>query len=148
MLATAIAKRLAVVVDDLVYSEDEPGGNLFVAHMPAAPDVAVMVMPTGGPAQLTKAATDTPTVQLMARGAPTDARTPYALLRQAYDALTCLDLVTLDEGGPDEVHVITCTAMQSDPVPIGRDENDRPEFSQNYQFRTHAPTAHRPQITA
>ena len=68
----------------------------------------------------------------------------YALARSIYDALHCLDGVTLDGGGPDEVHVIGCTAQQSDPIPLGPDALERPEWSLNFQLRTHSPTPHRP----
>lgn len=143
MLAIAVARYLAAEIDFLVYDEDGTDGNLFVAWMPSTPDIAVALMPQPGTPQLSKLPTDTPGLQALIRGEAQDPRPSYEMARTIYDALTCLDLVTLDEGGDDETRVIGCTALQSDPVGIGQDSNQRHEWSLNFSFRTHAPTTHR-----
>lgn len=144
MLARAIAKHLATVVDGLTFDADDGGGSLFVNWMPSEPDVCVAVMPSGGLAQPTKAPTDLPTVQVLVRGDAADPDQGYPMARSIYAALTCLDGTVLDENGDDEVLVIGCTAVQSDPIPLGRDDNDRPEWSLNFQARTREPTTFRP----
>lgn len=143
MLAAAVARHLA---DLNLVTFDETGvtGDCFVATMPPTPDEAVALMPSAGLPQLSKAPTDLPGLQALVRGPEFDPRPGYARARDIYDALTCLDHVTLDLGGDHEVFVIGCTAMQSEPVPIGRDANQRHEWSLNFSFRTHAPTTHRP----
>lgn len=143
MLAAAVAKYLANVIDDLTFDADHEGGNLFVMDLPSSPDLAVAVFATPGLAQLTRAATDLPGLQLRFRAGQFDPRPAYTLGRACYSALTCLDLVTLDSDGDDEVFVIGCTATQSDLIPMGKDEIERHEFSQNYQLRTRALTTHR-----
>lgn len=150
MLAVAYARYLTVALPDdhLVYAEDQPGGNMFLARMPSTPDIAVGLFPSGGFHQPTLDASDLPTLQVRVRGPEQKARPPYELARRIYDVSTCLDLVTLDDGGPDEVRVISCTALQSDPVPLGQDVNERFEFVLNLAFDVHAPTLHRPSIPA
>lgn len=144
MLAAAIAKYLADEVSGLTYTPTATTGNVFLAHMPAGPDVAVAVMPTGGGPEASFIPTDSPSVQVIIRGERHAHRASYALARTVYSTLTCLDNVLLDEDGDDEVWVVGCTARQSDPIPMGVDSNDRPEWSTNYDLIVHAPTANRP----
>jgi hypothetical protein len=143
VIAVAAAKLAAANVDGLVYDELSPEGNVFVEHMPSTPDIAVMVKSTGGLPQLTKHPTDLPTVQFLVRGAAHNPRPPWLMALAIYDLFACLDLATLDEGGDDEVYVISCTPQQSAPIGIGLDENRRPEYSLNFSLRTYAPTAQR-----
>ena len=144
MLAIAVAKYLAETEDDFTYSE--AGGDLFIAFDPST-ERAVVVMPQPGEGTYTKAPTDTPGLQIIVRHETLHDPLPgYQLARRIYSRLACLDNVTLDEGGDDEVRVIGCDAAQSDPVPMGVDANDRHEFSLNFDFRTVAATAHRPLI--
>lgn len=142
MIAAAIAKHLEGL--GLVeFDADGVTGDAFIATMPSAPDEAVAITPTGGNPQPTRAAVDLPVVQVRVRSARFDPRPGYERARDIYGALTCLDNVTLDDGGDDEVRVIGCTAIQSDPAPLGADENDRQEWVVNYALRTVAPTLHR-----
>lgn len=138
MLAIAIARWLSVNVDGLAFDEAGADGNVFIAAMPSTPDVALAVVPTGGYPQPTLAPTDLPTVQLLVRGDQHDPRGGLDLAERIYGALTCLDLVDLDEH-----RVIGCTALQSAPVALGLDSNRRHEWSLNFAFRVHAPTLHR-----
>lgn len=148
MLARAVAKYLDANVDGLTFNPAAAGGNVFVAHMPDTPNTAVMVMPTGGREQLTQLPIDLPTIQVMTRGEPMSPIPPYELAQAIYSALACLDSTLLDPAGDDEAHVVTCTPAQAGPISIGRDANDRHEWTVNFRLRTHAPTAHRPEITA
>lgn len=143
MLARAIAKYLTTlgIVD---YRDQTAGGDCFLAHMPSSPDVAVMVMPYGGLEQRTRSSVDLPIVQLIIRGERNDPLGGLERARAAYAALACLDGQTLDDGGDDEVHVIGCTPAQSGPIPLGMDENQRHEWSLNFDFRISNPTTHRP----
>lgn len=144
MLAYAVAKYLGAQVGTLAFTASSGTGNVFVDYMPASPDAAVMVSGQPGLPQLSKLPTDLPGLQVIVRGAPHAATTAHAVARAIYSALTCLDGVTLDDNGAHEVYVIGCTASQSEPVPMGRDANERPEYSLNFQLRVHAPTTHRP----
>lgn len=143
MLARAIAKYLTTlgIVD---YRDATTGGDCFLAHMPSDPDVATMVMPYGGVEQRTRSSVDLPVVQLIVRGERHDPLGGLELALRAYAALACLDGVTLDEGGEDEVQVIGCTPAQSGPIPLGLDDNQRHEWSLNFDLRISNPTTHRP----
>ena len=147
MLATALARHLETLglVD---FDETGVAGNAFLVTMPSSPDEAVAITPYGGREQPTRAPTDIPNIQIRVRSTRFDPRPGYERARNIYAALACLDGVTLDEAGADEVFVIGVTPTQSDVFPIGRDENDRDEWVFNLSIRTHAPTAHRPAISA
>ncbi len=144
MLSKAIAKHAATVVDALTFNETTAGGNVFIEWMPEAPDTAVAVMTQPGQPQLSKRPVDLPGVQFLVRGErKADPDDSYELASALYGAFNCLDGVTLDDGGPDEIYVIGCTALQSGPTYLGRDSNDRPEWSLNHSLRTYSPTTHR-----
>lgn len=144
MIEAAIAKYLDANVDGLTYSDGGSGGNVHVDEMPTTPDIAVSVRHYGADAQLTTTATDYPTVQVMVRGARHQRRAAYAMARSIYSALHCLDNVTLDDGGEDELWLIGSTALQSGPVPLPPTTGeDRPRYALNLRCRVAAPTAHR-----
>lgn len=143
MIEVALARYLHGL-SIVTFDETGATGDCFVATMPSTPDVAVMVTPTGGLPQLSRQPTDLPTVQFLVRGPRHDPRPPLARARRIIGALTCLDLVWLDQGGTAETFVNSCTAMQSDPISLGQDDNQRHEWAVNFALRTHSPTAHRP----
>lgn len=144
MFARAIAKHLSgrtLGGVDLLFVANDAGGNVFVAHMPDQPDTAVAVMPDGGRAQLTKVAYDLPSVQLIVRSA--DPATAHDVAVAVMEALNCLDGVTLDDGGADEVSLVGLTAAQSHPIPMGLDPARRHEFSVPFDGTVSAPTTNR-----
>lgn len=142
-LEAALAKRLDAQVAGLVYDPAGVSGNVFIATMPSDPDQAVMVMPTGGTGNGTRQAVDERTVQILVRGPRFDPRPGLVTARAIYSALDCLDLTTIDDGGADQVFIHSITALQSDPIPLGVDENDRHEWSLNFAVRIPVPTTHR-----
>lgn len=149
MIAVAVAKRLDLVFTDLTYAAiGTTGGNVFVDWMPNTPDIAVAVMTLAGRPQLSKLPHDLPGIQIIVRGEPSKSLAAFAMAAAVYGELQCLDLTTLDSGGAHEVFVIGCTADQSGPVSIGRDELQRPEYSLNFSLVTSSPTTHRPAVTA
>lgn len=142
MIAVAIARHLeqAGIVN---FDEAGPAGDTFLGHMPSQPDAAVMIQPSGGDPASGTLGYDAPVVQVIVRGAGYDQRLPYQRARAIYAALHGLHHVTLDPGGPDEVFVVGCLAQQSDPVPLGPDDNERQEFSLNFALETRALTTNR-----
>ncbi len=149
-LWASIAEHIAANHPDLAYDATGVTGQIFVATMPSVPDtstdVHVAVMPYGGAQEPNRLPTDAPLVQLRIRGPRFDPRPALAMWRDLYGMFAALDLA--DIGTTSPVRVISCTPLQTGPVPIGKDENDRHEFTLNLQFRVHAPTIHRPAITA
>lgn len=146
MLAMAMARHLAGLVDGLDLNEVDSGGNVFIGRMPPEPDVALAVTPTGGAQQPTARPTNLPRLQIRTRGVKHDPVGPFRMLQQVIDLLACLDGVHLDPDGPDEVWVIGCDPIQSEPAPLGADDNGRHEFTANFELRTHRPTVHRPAL--
>jgi hypothetical protein len=144
VIAAAVAKYLAAEVTGLTYASTSTGGNVYVQYMPAGPDIAVAVMSTGGNAEPSRLPFDSPNVQVLVRGERHAQRAAYDMAREVYDTLAALSLVTLDDGGTDEVFVIGATPAQSDPISLGPDTNDRPEWSLNVGLQVSAPTTHRP----
>lgn len=144
MIAAAVAKHLAATVDGLTYTPTATTGNVFLAHMPSTPDIAVMVMPTGGVREDGLDPHATPTVQVVVRGAMHGHRASHDMATTILGELAGLDLATLDEDGDDEVFVVGATATQSAPLPMGADSNDRPEWSLNIELQVHSPSTHRP----
>lgn len=144
MFAAALAKYLDDQITGLVFDPVGVTGNVFIATMPSAPDLAVMVNPVGGEAQHDLTAERIPTPQILVRSIPHDPRPGLDLARKILDELDGLDLVTLDDGGPDETRLIGCSALQSEPVAIGMDSNDRHEWSLNFRCRIWRPTGLKP----
>lgn len=144
MLAAAIAKHIATTIPALEFDAAGVAGNVFVAAMPSSPDVAVMVMPTGGWPQPDFTPERIPTVQLIVRSQRHDPRPGWQLAKRLLEALDGLDLVTLDEGGSDEIRLLGCTAVQSSPASMGMDENRRHEWSLNLVCRIWEPSQLRP----
>jgi hypothetical protein len=142
MLAAAVAKDLDAA-GLLSFDEDGVTGDAFVATMPASPDAAVALMPSGGQPTNSHDGYDEPSLQIIVRSAAHDPRPGYARARAIYSHLVGLHGVTLDEGGDDEVRVIRTVASQSDPFPLGADENGRHEWTLNFVFRVRALTSHR-----
>jgi hypothetical protein len=142
MLTAAVAKYLAGL-DLLAFDAEGVTGNTFIDTMPSAPDTAVAIFGTGGQPTNSHDGYDQPVVQVRTRGAKHDPRPPYLRARAIYEALVGLHSITLDDGGDDEVRVIRTVALQSDPAPIGADDNDRHEFVINFAFYIRALTAHR-----
>lgn len=143
MIAAAIAKHLDAHVTGCDYRPSTSGGNVTLDWMPESPDLAVAVMTQPGLPQKSKLAYDLPGIQVIVRGKPRDPRSSHDLAAAIHSELTCLDAVTLDDAGPDEVYVVGCTPLQSSPVPMGRDINERLELSLNFSLHTRSLTTHR-----
>lgn len=146
MIETALA-RYAASLGLVTFDETGAEGDCFIATMPSTPDQAVAFMPAPPSPQLTKAPTDLRSVQILVRGPQYDPRPGSTTAQALYDAFACLDAVTLDPGGDAETFVIGCTPVQSGPVWLGKDANNRHEWSLNLDLRVQAPTAHRPALT-
>jgi hypothetical protein len=119
---------------------DEAGvhGDTFVESMPSSPDQAVMVIDQPGPGSDSELGYDSPGFQVIVRGT-SDPRVSFDRAREIYDALHGLGPVNL----PDGTRLLSCVAMQSHPVPIGQDSNNRFEHTLNFQTEVRALTAHR-----
>lgn len=147
MIELALAKHVDSLDIGWTFDPDGPDGNVFMSFMPSGPDAALAIFPTGGDPNLSAVPIDMPNVQLMIRGAHEDPVDAKAKAEALYSALNCLDNVTLDEGGDDEAHVAGITALQSAPIPLGQDDNQRFGFTINLRLHVYTPTANRPAFT-
>lgn len=130
-----------MLVDALAdYLEDEAHGtvatDIFVGFLPSSPDTLTVVYSTGGPPPDARLGYDNPTFQVRTRGP--NPRAAYDRAAAAYALLHGLHDITLGS-----TLLIDCIALQSSPVSIGRDEDGRFEYTQNYRARIRNPTDHR-----
>jgi hypothetical protein len=122
----------------LNFDEEGNGGDTFIERMPSAPDAALMIHDMPGPGSDSELGYDTPGLLIRIRGGK-DPRVSFNRARAIYDALHGLGPVDL----PDGTRLISCQALQSNPVPIGADTNGRFEHTLNFQTEVRALTAHR-----
>lgn len=149
MIHRAVAKYLAAADADLTYTAGAATGNVFAGRWPALETKSLAVIGTGGLPEMSRSPLNHPTLQVLTRGGPDDQDEAETLAYWVIDQLTCLDGIWLDQDGDDEVWLIGCTAIQSDPIPLGLDPDTRCyEHSSNFQLHTHNPTTHRPAIGA
>lgn len=148
MIEASFARHLAANVAGLRFSDTDATGNTFIGYMPSAPDPAVMLMVTGGQPQLSRLPYDLPQLQVINRAGRFGSRDGDAMAHAIYDALTCLDLTTVAEGTPDELYIVGCTPVQSAPTALGVDDNQRPEWSQNFNLHVPSITTNRQPVGA
>jgi hypothetical protein len=147
MIPVAFAHYLGSLGDArLVWSPNGTNGTIFVGWQPDTPNRSVAVMPQPGASSLDNLAGRNAAVQLICRGATE--REAYELAEYISGQLDCLDHTTFATGTDDELIVIGVTVQQDAPVPMGRDDKGRSEYSLNLTARIHNPTAHRPGVSA
>lgn len=119
---------------------DEAGisGDCFVYVQPSDPDECVTISTTGGGEPDSRNGYDQVNVNLIIRGTA-DPRPAEARAAAIYGELHGLADVTM----PGGTYLVSCIAMQPGPVPIGRDENGRHEFSLNFEVEIRNLTTHR-----
>lgn len=101
--------------------------NGFVAYAPSSPDDILVIYPTGGLESDGKIGYDTVTFQVFVRSA--SAINGYTLASAVYNELQGLHRVTI--GG---IHIVNCIGIQSAPEIIGVDDDERSQYTQNYQI--------------
>jgi hypothetical protein len=126
-------------VDVATYDPDGPDGNVFIQKLPQTPDAAIGIFAVGGfPASGTHGY-DEPSISIQVRGAPDDPVGALTLAEAIYGALHGLHSATL----PDGSRVVRCLGIQSGPVSIGQDDQERHELTLNFQIQIRNVTMHR-----
>lgn len=140
MIEFPVAELLDTNIDVLDFKPDTWDGNLFIAHLPSSPDLAVMLMPTGGPTSPGSATLgyDDQTIQVMVRGGSHDPTTPYDLGVLIFNELQGLRSIYLGD-----TWLVHCKALQIRPESLGQDANERYRFTQNFNFHVRNQTKHR-----
>lgn len=143
MIELAVARHLATA-GLLTLDENGTGGNTFIGAKPSNPNQLVMLKLTGGMNLSDQGdGYDEPTLQIWTRGEPHERDWPRQKIKGIYEALVGLHKITLDPGGTAETYVVRVLALQSAPADLGRDANERWEFSQNFAFHIRSETPNR-----
>lgn len=121
------------------YEPASADGSIFIQKLPQTPDEAIAIFSSGGFEASGKWGYDAPTVNIQVRGEPHDPIGALAKAREVYGALQGLHAVTL----PDGTRVINCRGIQSGPVSLGQDDEDRFRFSLNFQLEVRNVTQNR-----
>lgn len=112
---------------------DESGltGNTFIQSLPDQPNESVAIFSTGGPEADRENVYGYSTIQILIRTIPHDPRLGEEKAQSIIDALNGFNSEQLVIGGH---YIVDLYALQSAPNNIGKDENDRYEYSQNFMI--------------
>lgn len=119
--------------------EEGFGGNVFEGFLPEGPDRCVAVLPSGGYDADAGLPYDKPSIQIIVRG-DDDPVWALDMWQSVYSALQALRNVIL----PDGTYLVSCQAIQSGPVHIGKDDSGRFQYGLNLETEILNPTAERP----
>src|SRR5690606_28356273 len=136
MMATA----LATYCDNLALVDFRPtttGGNTFIDTVPATPDTLIVFTDYPGPEPDIPHGYDYPNVQVRVRSL--DSEAAKSKLASIYSGLHNLHEVKL----PCDIWLGLCRSRQSGPAYLGRDQNQRHEYVQNYECHIRNVTTHR-----
>ena len=126
--------EIAQYLDALGHGSYDPtgtSGNIFIDALPSEPDEAIMIESTGGTEMDSLLGYDMPTVRMLVRGG-LDPREPKQLALDIYNGLHGFSNGELVNDG---IFVVGAFGVQSGPVNIGQDDNNRHRFSINFRFR-------------
>lgn len=105
------------------------GTDLHISEMPAEPDVCVSVHDSGGPPPSALFTLERPMVQIRVRAAKGHYEAGHATAAFIRDLLNGLHGFTLN--GSRYISIFAT----SEVIPLGNDQNRRPEFSVNFQIQ-------------
>ena len=114
--------------NELVFDEEGILGNIFIATIPTVPEVVVALYPTGGGSPEGDLPYLTPSVQIYVRGTK-DPRIGMSMAQDIYNKLQGFHHERFIENG---TWILSCKALQSFPIHIGIDGNERHEYTLNF----------------
>lgn len=120
--------RFIAELDGLTYAEAAEG-NVFLDHIPQAPDNAVGVYTATGPEADSKLPYDPVDFQVIIRCAGASWDWAHKTERAIYSKLHGKRNLTL----PDGTYVVFILAQNASPFPLGPDENGRLRYSVDYR---------------
>lgn len=103
--------------------------RLRAGYLQAEPDRSICVYEAGGMPPEAGQPVDYPKIQIRVRGNEDDYQVVRQKLQDIYNLLHSCDAPTVL--GPTYVY---CYAIQSGPLPLGQDENRRPELVWNFRL--------------
>ena len=128
-----ITQIMQYLDDEGVGTYDSTGttGSIFAGDFPSSPDHCIVVRGTGGPQGDMKFPYDIPSIQILVRGSSN----PIPAYNKALEVYGLLHNFRGDKLVIDGYHIIEITGIQSSPAEIGRDDNGRYRYSQNYHVQ-------------
>ena len=128
-MITEIMEYLGNQIDEVNYSSDSINSNIFDNTLPSSPDLAIMVENTGGfPRDMKHIKYFRPTIRVLVRGSK-DPRQARNLSEKIIDSIGTLGNIQFGKW-----RIVKSQAVQSHPINIGRDDNDRHRFSCNFEL--------------
>ncbi len=114
------------------WDPDGSNGDIYVDHMPDTVDEGLCVYSSGGSAPDVSTSLARPAIQILLRG-NRSARETCAKAEAILTELHGLHDTIFTAGGS---RVMLCSARQSEPIPLGLDENGRHQYSINFTLIT------------
>lgn len=132
MIELEMTEQIAIFLNNYGVGTFDPNGmsgNIFIHHLPDAPDESIAIYTTGGPGADPFGEYGRMSFQIMIRSIPNDPRLAEIKAQRIIDLLSGFNSGWMATGGN---FVINTTAIQSGPSGIGPDQKHRFEFSQNF----------------
>jgi hypothetical protein len=111
--------------------------DLFYEYVPPSPDEIAVITSNGGDRTEINLPFDNATIQVRTRS--TTVSGAYNKIAAIYNELQGLHSTTL----PNGIYVISCQVVQSAPINIGRDAQNRLEYTQDYDLMIRNQTVNR-----
>ena len=128
-----LIREIALYIDSQnigTFDETGTSGNIFISTIPPLPDECICIFPTGGPTGDAKLNYDNPNIQIWIRGTQ-HPLTGLEKANQVYKALQGFNGQAFASGGH---YIVDCLGIQSYPIHIGKDDNERHEYSLNFSL--------------
>lgn len=141
-MTTLITESVALYLHNTglgVYNPTGAGGTIYLDELPHEPAAALAIAQYGGDEASASLPYDTVSIQVRVRAGNGDRRTAALLAQSMYDQLHGLGGVEL----PGGLWLCLCVGAQGGPIYLGRDQNERPEWTINFRAEFHRPTPHR-----
>lgn len=138
-----LLEELALLFQELglgTYKPDDVDGTIFFPALPDTPDTCMALARYGGTESSSRDMFDEIRLQTRHRGTAADARPAEASAQATYDALHGLGMRALPGGTELQLAIGT----GSGPEYMGRDENRRHEYVNNFRVEVQRPTLSRP----
>lgn len=124
-----------MILDDIEYALQQAsvGWSIYKGYMPDEPDNLIVVYETGGqPPDQSDSPFDFPSIQVRVRGPREDYQSARSKIQECFNALHAKQITVV--GVSPVKKYVYCYAIQSGPIPMGRDTNTRPELVWNFQL--------------
>ena len=128
------------VADYIISKIDAVGEDTIFSDLPSSPDKAVLIEQTGGPVGHFIYSYDTPRLRILVRGEKHDSIAPANTAYKIYDLLHGWHGGKLMDDG---VYIHRIEGVQSAPIKVGPDDNNRHRYSINLDFEVHGESQNR-----